>query len=268
MSGDERPHGQTDRTSLGPQPPKPLASALARLRARPNLVVPFLLVGLVLSAIDWLRLRDPIPTIERGVPWGNGLSIDIELEYVGFPTGVPQTMTPLESLVDLHPEYLVWGFGLYLGSLVAITLAGAVTMGWLMDRAVRPSALGSLFGFVLAVDLIQRWFGSIDALQGMGLYGIVIIAFYLFVMVRLFAVPGLLVAGRRLWPAVQESDRLTRGRGWSLAGLIVTIGLSAWLLASVPVVGTLLSTALVAPIHAAAIVSLLEPNASTPPSVD
>lgn len=50
---------------------------------------------------------------------------------------------------------------------------------------------------------------------------------------------------------------MIRGRGWTVAGLIVVIGVGAWLLALVPTVGTVLSTGLTAPLHAAAIVTVL-----------
>lgn len=233
----------------------PLTVALVRIRRDPRLIVPFLLAGVFLTLVDYLRLEDPIPTVERAVPWSNGISID--LEYAGFPTGVPQTTTHLESLVGLHPEYLAWGLALYVLPLLAVAAAGAVTMARAMDRPVRLEAVVAVFAFVLAADLTVRLLGSIDVLQGMGLWGVLLLVGYLYVSVRLFAVPGLLVAGRWIPDAFRESVRRTQGRGWTIVGVLFVVGLSGWFLASFAA-GTFVTTALVAPVHAVAIVSLLE----------
>ncbi|ELY51335.1 hypothetical protein [Natronorubrum bangense] len=232
-----------------------LSAAVDRLRRNPSLLVPFAIAGFVLAVADALRRRDPIPTLEREIPWENGLSID--LEYAGYPTGVAQTATPLESLVGLHPEYLAWGLTLYLLPLVAVVFAGVVTMARAMDRDVRLATVGSVFGFVIVFDLVQRGLGSIDALQGMGLWGLPLLMLYLAVTVRLFAVPGLLVAGRSPKRALLESVRRTRGHGWTVFGVILVVGLAGWALASLPG-GTVATTALLAPVHAVAIVVLLE----------
>lgn len=234
----------------------PLSVALSRLRDDPALFAPFLLVGIVRTVVDWLHRRDPIPTLERTGLGTDG--IDIQVEFVGYPTGIGQTRRPLESLIGLEPHYLGWGLALYALPLVAVTVAGAVTMARAMDRPVRFEDVTSLFGFVVALDLLQRLLGSIDVLQGMGLWGLVPLAIYFALFVRLFLVSGLLVAGRPLRPALRESGRFVDGRGWSLFVLLLAIGLSAWLLSLPPVVGPVLSSALVAPVHAVAIVVILE----------
>ncbi|ELY47517.1 hypothetical protein [Natronorubrum sulfidifaciens] len=232
-----------------------LSTAVGRLREAPAMLVPFVAAGIVLAVADALRRHDPIPSLEREIPWENGLSID--LEYAGYPTGVAQTATPLESLVGLHPEYLAWGFTLYLLPLVAVVLAGVITMARAMNRDVRLATVGTVFGFVIVFDLVQRGLGSIDALQGMGLWGLPLLVLYLAVIVRLFAVPGLLVAGRSPKRALLESVRRTRGHGWTVFGVILVVGLAGWALASLPG-GTVATTALLAPVHAVAIVVLLE----------
>ncbi|SFB83911.1 hypothetical protein SAMN05444422_102317 [Halobiforma haloterrestris] len=232
-----------------------LSTAVGRLRKSPAALVPFLAAGIVLTVVDALRRHDPIPTLEREVARENGLSID--LAYAGYPTGVAGTKTPLESLVGLHLEYLVWGLALYLLPLLVVVLAGVVTMARAMDRDVRIATVGSVFGYVLAVDLVQRALGSIDALQGMGLWGLALLVLYLAVAVRLFAVPGLLVAGRGPKRALLESVSLTRGHGWTVFGVILVVGLTGWTLASLPG-GTFATTAVLAPVHAVAVVVLLE----------
>ncbi|ADB61923.1 hypothetical protein Htur_3057 [Haloterrigena turkmenica DSM 5511] len=171
----------------------PLSVALSRLRYDPVLFVPFLLVGLLLAVVDWLHRRDPIPTHERTGLGTDG--VNIQIEYVGYPTGIGQTLRPLESLIGLEPHYLGWGLALYVLPLVAVTVAGAATMARVMDRPVRFADVTSLFGFVVALDLLQRLLGSIAVLQEMGLWGFVPLAIYFALFVRLFLVPGLLVAG-------------------------------------------------------------------------
>lgn len=234
----------------------PLSVALSRLRDDPVLFAPFLLVGIVLAVVDWLHRRDPIPTLQRTGLGAGGL--DIQIAFVGYPTGIGQTRRPLESLIGLEPIYLGWGLALYVLPLIAITVAGAVTMARAMDRPVRFEAVASLFGFVVALDLLQRLFGSIAVLQEMGVWGFVVLAIYFALFVRLFLVPGLLVAGRPLRPALRESGRFADGRGWSLFALLLAIGLAAWLLSLPPVAGPVLSSALVAPVHAVAIAVGLE----------
>ncbi|ARS90075.1 hypothetical protein [Natrarchaeobaculum aegyptiacum] len=245
-----------DRIPLARDSPHPLVAALETIRRDPVLLVPFFVVGLALAALDWLRRADPLPTPEHVV--FDGSHLDLHVTYVGYPTGVSQTTVPLESLVALHPHLLGWGLASYVLPLLAVTVAGVVTMARPMGREPQLRMVVSLFGFVLVVDLTDRLLGSVDALQGMGLWGLPLLALLLFVMVRLFAVPGLLVAGRGLPAAIGESNRLTAGRGWQLAGLVLAFGLGAWLLADVSTVGALLSTAIVAPVHAVAIVVVLD----------
>ncbi|MEY7848782.1 hypothetical protein AB7C87_06205 [Natrarchaeobius sp. A-rgal3] len=236
--------------------PDTFSRGLEMLRDDPWLFVPFLVAGLVLSAVDALRLMDPIPVLERGAP-GTG-NLDIQIEFVGYPAGVPQTMVRFESLVGLEIPYLVWGAGLYAVALLVVVAAGVLTINRAMDGEAGLAGFVSLLGFALGVDLVNRGLGSIDLLQGMGLFGLVWLAIYLYLFVRLFAVPGLVVEGRSLPAALEESFELTAGRGWSIFGLILLFGLGAWLIASVPHVGTVASTVAVAPVHAAIVVAFIE----------
>ncbi|MFP8951587.1 hypothetical protein ACLI4Z_01260 [Natrialbaceae archaeon A-arb3/5] len=268
MTADRDPGyaNDTARPTSGPErPPRSLSSAvLFRLRRDPALLVPFFLVGVALSLVDRLRRLDPIPFVERERIGSNG--INVQVEYIGYPTGATQTAVPLESLIDLHISYLALGIGYYVLPLLAVAVAGAITMRRAMsnrramtdDASLWLTAVGPLFGYVVAMDLLYRLLGSIDVLQGMGLWGIVPLILYFLVMVRLFAVPALLVAGRGFLSALVESDRRIRGNGWTVFGATLAIGLTAWLLVDVPVVGTALSIAVVAPAHAVAIVAFLD----------
>ncbi|NGM68090.1 hypothetical protein G6M89_03525 [Natronolimnobius sp. AArcel1] len=234
-----------------------VSRSLARLRRDPFLLVPFALAGVVLAILDFLHRGDPVPAIEHG---GLG-EHTVNVEYAGYPTGLRQATVPLESLLGLELPYLLWGGGLYVLGLLAVTVAGAVTIRRALtgETSIDIDAVTSLFGFVVAMDLLQRALGSVDLLQGMGLLlGIPVLVLYFYVMVRLFVTPGLLVAGWGPRAAIRGSDRLTTGAGWSIAGVVVLLGVAAWLLGSVPAIGAFPSTAVVAPIHAVAIVSVLE----------
>ncbi len=241
--------------SSGGSSPNPLSAAVRELGRDPLLFVPFALTGILLAIVDWLRQRDPIPAIEREGLGSNG--VEITIEYVVYPTGVPQTAVPYESFVALEPSVLVWGLALQALSLGAIGVAGAVTMARAMDERLRPRAVGAVVGFVVAMDLLLRLLGSIDAFQQMGLFGLIPLVLYFLILVQLFPLPGLLLTGRSPLAALRQSRRQVAGRGWSVFALVLAIGLSAWLLASLPF-GTVLSSVLVAPVHAVAVVAVLD----------
>ncbi|MDG5758653.1 hypothetical protein QA600_04795 [Natronococcus sp. A-GB1] len=231
-----------------------LSSAASRLRRNPTLLVPFALAGVVLAGIDALRRRDPIPALEHA-----GLDeATIHLEFVGYPTATSGTALPLEALVGLELPYLAWGLGLYVISLLAVSVAGVLTLTALLDGEAHLESLSSYLGLVVLFDLAHRLVGSIGFLQEMGLFGLVPLAVLLWVLVRLFAAPGLAAAGASPWTALRESGRWTGGDGWSVLGLLFVLGIVAWLLASVPVGGPVLTGALVAPVHAVAVASLFE----------
>ena len=231
-----------------------LSLAVGRLRRNPSLLGPFAVAGIVLSVVDALRQRDPIPTLEYG-----GLDkATVHVEFSGYPTGVGQTILPLESLVGLEAPYFVWGFGLYVLSVLVVSLAGVVTFTRLLDGEAQFGSLPSYLGLVVGIDLAHRLLGSIGFLQEMGLLGVVPLAALFAVLVWLFPVPGLVAAGMSPWTAIQHTAAWTRGVRWSVLGLILVLGIVTWLLTSVPVIGAFLGSALVAPVHAVAIVSLFE----------
>lgn len=230
------------------------STAIGRLYRDPRLFVPFLVVGVLLSVVDRLRRADPIPVIERaGIESG-----EITVAFVGYPTGLSRTIRPLEALVGLEFPYLIWGAGLHVLALGAISVAGLLTIGRAMGVDPELGAGVRVFAYVFALDFFSRALGSIDALQAMGLLGFVPLAFLLYLYVRLFAVPGFLVAGRSFRSAVYRSGRRTKGHGLALFGLVLTFGLGSWLLAEVPHVGTVLNTAAIAPVHAASIAAFLD----------
>ncbi|ELY92909.1 hypothetical protein C483_06235 [Natrialba hulunbeirensis JCM 10989] len=229
-------------------------AAGSRLHSTPALLIPFALAGFVLAVIDTMRRHDPIPVLE----YGDLEQATIHLEYAGYPTAIGQTTLPLEALAGLELPYLVWGFGLYLISLLAVSAAGVLTFTALLDGEAHLGPLPSYFGLVVGLDLGNRLLSSVEFLQNMGLLGIVPLVLILFVLVLLFPTPGLVAAGASPLTAIRWSEDVVRGERWTVLGLVLLLGICAWVLASVPVVGTFLTGALIAPLHAAMIVSLFE----------
>ncbi|ELY68014.1 hypothetical protein [Natrinema versiforme] len=230
-----------------------LSAAIGRLRRNPSLFAPFAVAGLVLAVVDALRLRDPIPALEyAGID-----KATLSLEYAGYPTAVNRTVLPLESLVGLEVPSLAWALGLHVLSLLAVALAGVLTLTWLLDGEAHFDPFPSYLGFVVAIDLVTRFLDWI-APHDMGLFGLGPLAVLLAAMVWLFPAPGLIAAGVSPWTAIRDGGAWIRGDSWSAFGLLVVLGASAWLLASVPIAGALLTGAFVAPVHAVAIVSLFE----------
>lgn len=242
--------------SAGTRPRGLVTASIARLRDDPRLLAPFLLAGAFLTAVDWLRARDPIPAGERASLPADG--IEISVEFVGYPTGVRQTRLLLDPLVGLQPRYLLWVLGLHLLGLAVVSAAGTLAIARATDADATLGA-GLRYGaYVAALEFVAVFLASIDVLQGMGLVGVVPLALVAYAFVRLFAAPGFLVAGRSVRVAVRQSARHSRGSGWGIFGLVLLIGLGAWLLAFVPLVGTAASTAVAGSFHAVAIVVFLE----------
>lgn len=232
-----------------------LSKSYDHLRSEPRLFTPFFVAGIILSVTDVLRRLDPIPVLQReGV---DPSALDIHVAYVGYPTGVTQTERAFASLLELELPYLLWGSGLELLTLLVISFAGAFTIAVLLNIDDRFEAGLRLSGFVVGIDFLLRVIGSIGPFQRLGLLGVVPLMILLYVFVRLFAVPGLLVDGWSIRDAVSRSSRYTTGNEGTVVGLILVFGSGGWLLAFVPYVGTLLSTVLIAPLHAAAVVVIL-----------
>ena len=226
---------------------KPRHQLLGELRSQPELFLPFLVAGVVSSLLGWLHRRDPIATVSsRTLADGH-----ISLEYIGFPAGVRGTTLSVESVLGLKLPFLAWGVGAYTLLLAVHAIAGTVVIARVLGVELTWRTVSSFLLYVAGVDLIYRGLGSIQGLQNMGLIiGLPILAVWMYVSVRLFAVPGLIVTRGSVADALQESWRLTRGYGWRLFGVIVILGLTNAVFGLLSVVGPALSTALVGTVHA------------------
>lgn len=243
-----------------------LSDGADRLGSDPRALVPFLLAGVVLATANRLRRRDPVPVVTPERLQDGHLAV----AYAVFPTGVAGYDTPVGALFGLRWPYLAWTLGVGAAAVAATALSGALTIRRLDSRPVRDpdSDVGADAAAGSRADL-ARYVAVAAALAGLGslgrvefdgppvLFGLLALSLVLAAFVRLFAVPVLLVRGRGVAAAVRESARRARGRGWTVFGLVVAVGFANFLLGSVPVAGPLLSTALVAPLHAAAVVAFV-----------
>lgn len=274
-SGSDPTSGDIDQraTTGGIGPASPLSAAMTRIRRNPSLLLPFLVAGVLLAIVDRVRRRDPLPTL----PAENGHGFTVSVDFTGYPTGAPATVRSLESLVDLRLPYLAWGIGLEAFALAVVAVAGVITIARALEaghgfadegfrsRSVRRTL--AYLGLVALFDVVVRVFGSFGDV-GL-LFGIPLLVLFFVAMVRLFAAPAFVVTGAGPIAALRRSVRATRGMGWSLLPVVVVISLVTWLLTLVPLpyAGTVLSSALVAPIHAVAVAAVRE-RTDVPPRTD
>ncbi|WP_135854594.1 hypothetical protein [Halorussus salinus] len=255
-----------------------LRASLGRIVADPWLAVPFLVAGVVLTGVDWLRAHDPVPTTTPELVG----DVTVSVAYRFYPTGLRATGTRPAALVDLEVGYLARTLGLELAALLAVAIAGWLTLSRARDAgesltrsrsgdrsgsarsgstrsdsgrfdfdSLDSGRLGSYLGFVVVAHVLVGLFGLLD---GLGWFAVVGLVAYAVVAVRLFAAPALVVGGSGVRAGMVRSHRRAVGEGATVFGLVVLFGLGAWLLGSVPVVGAAASTAVVAPIHAVATV--------------
>ncbi|WP_227356779.1 hypothetical protein [Haladaptatus salinisoli] len=236
----------THRTTTGI-----LGEAVRRLGRDLGLVAPFVAAGVVLSVVGRLRRVDAVPT---RVSDGLG-ETTVRVQFSLYPTGSETTGLPLAALVDMKLPYLLWAVGLELLAFLAVGIAGWYTLARAFDAERTTGRLLTYLTFVAAVQATFRLLGAVD---GLGLVTLVALVGLFAAFVRLFVAPALVVAGADVRTAVRRSSRLTAGEGVTVFGLVLAVGLSAWIIGSTPVVGTFVSSAVVAPVHAVSIAVFLD----------
>ena len=237
-----------------------LRATVDRLRANRRLAAPFVLAGIVMAAVDVARRGDPIPASRAA---SDGFSV--EIAFYLYPTGVADTARSLGAIVDLLPRYLLWAVGLELAALLAVGVAGWVVISRGLDQSLAWRAAARYVGLLVVPLWLVRLAGGaeIEFTNGGLIFGIPLLVVWALVLVRLFLLPVCLVDGQGVIEAIRESVRLSRGIGWTVFGLIVLIGLGVSVVGSIPTVGGLVSTALIAPLHAVAAVVVYETRRST-----
>lgn len=256
-SADETPTdmrgSSTDQTAkAGKQPISAgalLSEAFRRLRTTPTAALALVVAGVVLTGIDWLRLHDPVPTVGfDGVQNGT-----FSVAFGVVVTVLSRANVPPSALVGMKTRWLAWTVGLELLAFVAVVGAGAYALSRLLDVPLTASAVAQYAG---VVALLKLAFGNANFEGEAIVLAIPLLVVAFAVAVRLFAFPGLLVAGHPVGSALRRSWHRTAGFGWALVGVVVVVGGLNHLLASVPVVGPL-GSALVGAVHAGAVAAFL-----------
>ncbi|MFU1783769.1 hypothetical protein ACM16X_20600 [Haloarcula japonica] len=267
MPGNEEAGNETV-SSLGHSSPTTqlstlgvLKSAFGCIRRDPVLAVPFAVVGMLVALVDWLRQHDSVPAVPT-----DALGQSVSVTYSVFPQGTTRTVRHVGALVDLETRYLLWAVGLEVLVPLAVGIAGWVTITRVLDTHSGPRALSRYIALAAVVSIPKLLGGFSVDIPGF-LFGLLLLAVALFVLTRLFLLPALLVTGSGFVTALRQSYHRARGQGMTIAGLIVLIGLAYWGLATVPVAGGFLSTAVVAPIHAVAIGTVFSTGSGETPSI-
>ncbi|MXR50291.1 hypothetical protein GRX03_01530 [Halovenus sp. WSH3] len=226
-----------------------LSRVFGRFAADPTLLAPFVVVGFVIALIDELRRRDPLPARSTAGPPGE---FEISVDLFPVPSGIQQTSRTLGGLIDLQPRLLVYGIGLELLGIVAVSLAGYLTIARVLDADLSATGAGT---YLLYAFLTVGWTWPFVSLQvdftgGALLLGIPLLVLWFYVTVRLFVVPAALVDGDGVLAAVRRSNRAIRGFGWTTVGVVVVLGLAVWASGLLPVGGTVVSFGVGASLHA------------------
>ncbi len=227
-----------------------LSAGLGRLRARPQVAAWFLLAGSAVTGVDLLRADSPVPAVSGAEDSG----LNVRLEFWILVTILRGTGLSPGALVDLQFPWLAVTVGLEVFSLAAIVAASYGGLCALLGE--EPSLVaGVRYGAVLVAlsTLVPE-----VTLGGAGaVLGIILLVVVLSVVVRLVPLPGRLAYGESVRTALGRSWTQSGGHGWSLFGVVLGLGLANSLLASLPLVGPLGSSA-VAAVHAAVVAVFLE----------
>ena len=226
-----------------------LTTALARLRTATSAILVLGIAGIIATGIDQLQLHDPIPTVGfTGIQDGQ-FSITFE---IGIAI-LSRANVPLSALIDLKLKWLAWTIGLELLGFTVVVGAGAIALARLLDVSLTVAAVSR---YTATVMLLQGVSGNLHFEGGAMLLAVPLFILGFLLVVRLFALPGLLIAGYPIRSALRWSWRLADGHGWSLFGVILIVGGLNHLLASTPFVGAF-GSAFVAMLHAGTVAAFL-----------
>jgi hypothetical protein len=225
------------------------------------LAVPLVVAGLVVTLVEVARRRDPIPA---HTPTQNGFEISVELFPV--PSGTQTTTRTIGGLIDLQPRLLAYVVGLELLGVLAVSLAGYLTIARALDADLSVLSAGTYFLYAF-VTVGWTWpIGSLEVTFSPGAFLLWIpllvlwfplLVLWLYVMVRLFVVPAAVADGDGVVRAIRRSNAAIRGIGWTVLGVVVALGLAVWATGFVPYLSARASF-VVAPLHAVAVVVVYE----------
>ena len=229
---------------------------LTELGSKPGLWVPFFVVGCLLTLVDYLRERDPLPT----EPFVSESTF--EVTYMVYPTGTSETVRSLDAFVDLPLDVYIYAISLELLVVGGVAIAGWLTMKRVSEVPYRPRRFLTYLGGVSVLYFIAR-VGNVVNLEYSpesllsGIAALIIIAL---IAVRLFLLPAAILHEKNLQTAFQASWNRSKSHGAALLGLVVLFGLASQWIAGIPLVGVILSSTIVGTIHAVSLAILYERN--------
>lgn len=218
-------------------------SVWARLRGRPALVVPFTLLGCLAAVVDALRLADPVATVPKTAAQLGWVNVDLGL----FPAAVSAVDTRLGAVLGLRLRWLLQ-VGVLEGLVLLATPAALLAVTRVLDGTVRTPVRSYLR--LLAYELAVLVGTATVSAEVSGLLGIAVFVLAVYVVARLFPVPGMLARGEGFRDAVLGGHERARWSTGTRIVVLAAVALAAHLLVSVPVltglplpVGTVLATA-------------------------
>jgi hypothetical protein len=229
--------------------PALLTGALSRLQARPDVPVVLVLAGVVVTGTDWLRARSPVPVTAYNRFQTGDVNVAFEILVAVLPRN---GLTP-SALLHLQPRWLLVTVGLELFAFVTVVLACTYALATLLDTDL---SIGIVARYGVLLAALRVGVPQITFTGGSILIGIPLLVVFLYVLVSLVPLPGRLVLGESLVPALRRSWARTDGYRWSLFGVVLVLGITNDLLAGLPVVSPA-GSALVAAVHAGVVATFL-----------
>lgn len=255
--------------STGPGLASILATALALLRGRPLLFLPFAVVGALGAASTAARLASPYPVGLATFPDG-GL-VRLSLPFV--PRLEPTVEMGPAILTGMKPRFLVAfvGWQVAISAATEVAFAGCLWLAAADTDGITPplDRVAWLVAYVVVIDSAQFGVLFLSGLWAGAGVGLALVALLVLapILVWLFVAPAIIVlGGRRPIAAAIESLEYAVASPGSILVMLVGLGYVGYALtgvsqlASSPIVGAALATVVSATVagtvHAVAVATL------------
>lgn len=236
MSADHGPTGTTDQQT--------------RSLTNARIWLPFVLVGVVAAAADWVRRTDPIPILVR-----TQAPTTFQIRVSPMPTARRLVGVDLGALVGLRPLWLVELVAIHAVVLAFGAVATAAVISGYLDRPElrRSDAVTRLVAYYLAVLVTLGVLGLV--LSVVPLVGLLVVVLGFWVFARLALAPVVALDGASVRGAARRSYALTRGKAFPLALFLLVLAAVEMVVLEefTSVGGTFVATAVVGTLHATGI---------------
>ncbi|EFW90874.1 hypothetical protein ZOD2009_17048 [Haladaptatus paucihalophilus DX253] len=233
-----------------------LEGSVRDLRTRPSLALPFLLIGIVLAALNLVRLRDSVP-VQLETIGRYGVA---HLTVLSHPGSVQLVTRPVGAVFGLRLLPVAGIAAVWLASLTATAAAVTAVVALVDGDSVSPRDVASVTAYLAGLLAVLSLVAATGAAFGFVGKLAAFLAF-VFVSVRLFPAPVLVARGASIRNAVRRSSAAVSGHGVSVLGFSVLVGTFQFWLGSLPLLdapstslslrvalGTFLAVAVFAPL--------------------